>query len=64
MTYQRPRQRKGFILSAVAWNRDGTVRSTTYEPIRRAQREEAPASPGRRRSIIEVETAPDLFAAR
>ena len=32
--YEKPRLRKGHVLTAVAWNRDGTVRSATYRPQR------------------------------
>jgi hypothetical protein len=44
-SYQRPRERKGFVLTAVRWDKAGRVIETRYEPKRRAQAE-AKAEPG------------------
>lgn len=40
--YEKPRERKGFVLTAVWWDRNGRVVRTTYEPDRKAKA--APAS--------------------
>lgn len=60
--YHKPRQRKGFVLTAVAWNRDGTIRSTTYEPISKALPDHVPEAQQkvRARGILAAEQQ-DLF---
>ena len=47
MTYEKPRQRKGFTLTAVQWDRDGRVVRTKYEPVVKARAEaDLTGSPG------------------
>lgn len=66
--YERPRQRKGFNLTAVWWNREGRITRTVYEPIIKEVRAVA-AKPVAitppqqvRRGALAAETRVDLFS--
>ena len=65
--YQPPRQRKGFILRYVHWNRDGTVRNACYEPIGKAAPDHVPDTKQKvgPRSALAAErpTQDDLFGS-
>lgn len=64
--YQRPRQRKGFTLSYVAWNRDGSISQARYDPIRKPAPADHLPEAGkkvRRGAVAEVHNQSDLFGS-
>lgn len=52
VVWQRPRQRRGFTLTHVVYNPDGTLRSTVYERTAKARSEPEQADPGRRGLLL------------
>lgn len=47
MSYEKPRQRKGYTLTAVQWDKAGRITRTKYEPVAKARANvELTGSPG------------------